>query len=160
MRACSSQTVEYALRARGHLASLGGVAATAAIANATQFPGTATCPRSPSTWSAPPGAVNRGRRGGSSLRPAAGISILDIVNAVDPIHRAEYCPSTTRCIVRLCAAPVPRRCTQAQIEHFPKVTLGSVLETSEKPGCCQTLFSVSIPPKDGAVPMTHGGGRT
>lgn len=145
-----SQTVEYALRAMSHLASLGGSAATsAAIAHATRVPHGYLSKVMRDLVCADLVRSTRGRRGGFVLaRPAAGISILDIVNAVDPIHRVEHCPLDNPMHVRLCALHQCLDDALAQIERtFRKVTLGSVLETSEKQGCCQTLFSVSIPPK-------------
>jgi Rrf2 family protein len=89
-----SQTTEYALRVVVYLASLVDRPATIAqIAAATQ---------------APPGYLakvlrhlaiaqlvrsQRGLHGGSVLaRPAGSITVLDVVQAVDPIHRISSCP--------------------------------------------------------------------
>lgn len=89
-----SQTAEYALRAvvwlGGHCDSALG---TAEIARATRVPAgylakvLQSLNRAGLVLSAP------GRNGGVRLaRPPAEISVLDVVNAIDPIKRIRRCP--------------------------------------------------------------------
>src|SRR5215470_10759104 len=89
-----SQTTEYALRLVVHLASKDGTPAT--IAELTRVT------RIPSGYLAKvlrqlalAGLIHsqRGPHGGSVLaRPAGEISILDVVQAVDPLRRITVCP--------------------------------------------------------------------
>jgi Rrf2 family transcriptional regulator, nitric oxide-sensitive transcriptional repressor len=89
-----SQTSEYALRAVVCLAERHGrLVKTQEIAEATQVP--ANYLSKVLLLLARAGFVNseRGIYGGHELkRPPAKLSILDIVNAVDPIQRIHACP--------------------------------------------------------------------
>ncbi|MBL9123675.1 MAG: Rrf2 family transcriptional regulator [Planctomycetaceae bacterium] len=89
-----SQTVEYALRAVVHLASHPGAAQTTdQIASATRVP---RAYLSKVLQSLTRGGIvhsQRGIGGGMSLaRPADALTILEVVNSVDPIQRIKNCP--------------------------------------------------------------------
>lgn len=89
-----SNTAEYALRAIVHLATNQGRASTAAdISKATKVPQSYL---SKVLLDLVTGGIvlsQRGPNGGFSLaRDPEVISVLDVVNAVDPIRRIEVCP--------------------------------------------------------------------
>jgi Rrf2 family transcriptional regulator, nitric oxide-sensitive transcriptional repressor len=89
-----SQTTEYALRVIAYVAGLEGEPATTKqIAAATQVPEgyLAKVVRSLNRE----GLLNsqRGLHGGSVLaRPAAQITVYDVINAIDPLPRITTCP--------------------------------------------------------------------
>jgi len=89
-----SQTAEYALRAIVHLAKVPDEThITSAIAEATKVPGGYLAKVMQTLVKAGFVDSRRGLRGGFTLkRPAAEISILDIVNTVDPLQRIRSCP--------------------------------------------------------------------
>jgi Rrf2 family transcriptional regulator, nitric oxide-sensitive transcriptional repressor len=88
-----SQTIEYALRAMSSLASLPGTAATSeSIAAATRIPQAYLSKVMRDLVRADLVKSFRGPRGGFVLaRDAGAITLLDIVNAVDPIRRSATC---------------------------------------------------------------------
>src|SRR5687768_4140543 len=89
-----SQTSEYALRVVVYLASLGGAPATIAqIAAASRIPAGYLAKVLLSLSRAGMVKTQRGLHGGSVLaRPAAQISVYDVIQAVDPIKRITSCP--------------------------------------------------------------------
>jgi Rrf2 family nitric oxide-sensitive transcriptional repressor len=89
-----SQTTEYALRIAVYLAALGGEPATIAqLAEITKTPQGYLAKVLRSLSRADIVKSQRGLHGGSVLaRPADQISILDVINAVDPIKRITTCP--------------------------------------------------------------------
>ncbi len=89
-----SQTADYALRAIVHLAKDPGKPhITRAIAETTKVPGDYLSKVMQTLVKAGFVTSRRGARGGFTLsRPADEITILDIVNAVDPIQRIRSCP--------------------------------------------------------------------
>ena len=89
-----SQTVEYALRAMMHLASLDGKPVTSdRIALQTGVPPGYLSKVMRDLVRAELVLSFRGPGGGFVLsRPAAEISMLDVVTAVDPIRRIHQCP--------------------------------------------------------------------
>jgi Rrf2 family transcriptional regulator, nitric oxide-sensitive transcriptional repressor len=89
-----SQTVEYALRATVHLASKTPLARTTdQIAEATRVPRAYLSKVLQSLGRAKLVHAKRGLGGGMTLtRPAAKITILEVVNAVEPIQRIRTCP--------------------------------------------------------------------
>jgi Rrf2 family protein len=89
-----SQTVEYALRAMMHLASLDGKPVTSdRIALQTGVPPGYLSKVMRDLVRAGQVVSFRGPGGGFVLgRPAAEISMLDVVSAVDPIRRIRQCP--------------------------------------------------------------------
>lgn len=88
-----SQTVEYALRTVLHLASVGRSCTTAEIATATQVPRAYLSKVIQSLAAAGIVASHRGAGGGVVLvRAATDLTILEVVNAVEPIQRIHTCP--------------------------------------------------------------------
>jgi Rrf2 family protein len=88
-----SQTAEYALRAMVYLADQSDPKTTQAISSATQIP-TGYLAKVMQNLSRS-GLVNaqRGLHGGFTLAgPAAKTTILQVINAVDPIRRFHECP--------------------------------------------------------------------
>ncbi|MEZ6121908.1 MAG: Rrf2 family transcriptional regulator [Planctomycetaceae bacterium] len=101
-----SQTVEYALRAVIHLAQYAPKARkTQDIAKATQVPAAYLTKVLQNLGAHGIVRLQRGVGGGVSLdRSPDQITILDIVNAVDPIQRITTCPlQLSNHGVRLCA---------------------------------------------------------
>lgn len=131
-----SQSVEYALRAAVWLAeNEGQPQTTQEIADATRVPPAYLSKILQSLGRA--GLVHglRGVGGGFELtRPCAGIPILDIVNAVDPIERIHRCPlDLASHRARLC--PLHRKLDDAiaAIESsFGSTALADVLGTGTK----------------------------
>lgn len=109
-----SQTVEYALRAVAHLASVAPTGQTTdQIAKVTMVP---RAYLSKVLQALVRGGVvysQRGVGGGMTLaRPASELTILDVVNAVDPIQRIHVCPlGRVEHAVQLC--PLHRRLDNA-----------------------------------------------
>jgi Rrf2 family protein len=88
-----SQTIEYALRAAVWLADNAEGQTTQQIAEATKVPASYLSKVLQSLRRA--GLVNgqRGQGGGFTLAmPAEKISVLDVINAVEPIERIRVCP--------------------------------------------------------------------
>ena len=109
-----SATLEYALRAVTFLASHPGEGLTAQrIASGTQVPDDYLSKVLQQLVRGGVLTSQRGRNGGFQLcRPAAEISMLAVVNAVEPIARIEKCPLSLRGHgVRLC--PLHRRLDHA-----------------------------------------------
>ena len=89
-----SQTVEYALRAVVHLASHSPAARTTdQIAEATLVPRAYLSKVLQSLIRAGLVQSQRGLGGGMALaRPASDLTILEVVNAVEPLARIRTCP--------------------------------------------------------------------
>jgi Rrf2 family protein len=137
-----SQTVEYALRAVAHLAyEAPNPRTTEQVAEATRVP--------PAYLSKVLQALSRGGivksqrgvGGGISLaRPAEELTILEVVNAVEPIQRIQSCPLGLKSHgVRLC--PLHRRIDDAlaTVEAaFARTTLAEILaEPTHSPPLCE-----------------------
>jgi Rrf2 family nitric oxide-sensitive transcriptional repressor len=143
-----SQTIEYALRAMIHLAALPPEksANSETIAQHTKVPKGYLSKVLRDLVVANLVHSQRGPNGGFELaKPAAEISILDVVNAVDPIDRIRKCPLGNPAHVNLC--PLHRRLDDAlaMIEReFKRTTLAEVLETSTVAGQCRTLSMPTI----------------
>jgi Rrf2 family protein len=126
-----SQTVEYALRAVVHLAYLAPEACTtAALAEVTQVPPAYLVKVLQALVKAGIVTSQRGIGGGVSLaRDVHKLTILDIVNAVDPIPRIRSCPLDLATHgTKLC--PLHRRldAALAQVEQaFRNTSLAEVL---------------------------------
>jgi Rrf2 family protein len=137
-----SQTVEYALRAVVHLAHEAPAARTTAqIADATQVPRDYLAKILQGLAKKGIVTTQRGVGGGVSLaRVPAQLTILDVVNAVEPIQRIVTCPLGLKTHgVRLC--PLHRRVDDAlaMVEKaFGGSTLAEVLaEPSESVPLCE-----------------------
>jgi Rrf2 family protein len=88
-----SQTAEYALRAIVYLADQGAARTTAQIAKTTQVPAGYLAKVMQSLSRAGLVKSQRGLNGGFVLaRDPSQLSILAVVNAVDPIQRFAECP--------------------------------------------------------------------
>ena len=126
-----SQTVEYALRAMVYLADQAPDAATTeAIATATRVPKPYLSKVLQGLSRAGLVQTQRGIGGGVSLlQPPEKLTILDVVNAVEPIQRIRHCPlGLTAHGVRLC--PLHKRMDQALAlveQAFRSTTLAEVL---------------------------------
>lgn len=89
-----SQTAEYALRAAVHIAARPGERQTTRdIADAMDIPADYLSKVMQALVRAGVVTALRGKSGGFLLaRPARETSVLDVVNAVDPIRRIQSCP--------------------------------------------------------------------
>jgi Rrf2 family protein len=129
-----SQTTEYALRACVWLAeNETSPQTTHDIARATQVPAGYLSKVLQALGRAGLVHGSRGKNGGFELvKPASELTILEIVNAVDPIRRIRSCPLSLRSHqAHLC--PLHRRLDQAlqSIElSFRSVTLAGLLQES------------------------------
>lgn len=137
-----SQTVEYALRAVAFLAAAPSEARTTAqIARATRVPPAYLSKVLQSLGRASIVSSQRGLRGGFSLAKDPGeLTILEVVNAVDPIQRIRSCPLKLASHgVRLC--PLHRRLDDAMAaveDAFARSTLAEVLaEPTESVPLCE-----------------------
>ncbi|MBI3837186.1 MAG: Rrf2 family transcriptional regulator [Planctomycetia bacterium] len=126
-----SQTVEYALRAVVHLASRPSSARTTdQIAEATRVPRAYLSKVLQSLSRAGLVHSQRGIGGGMTLtRSAAELTILEVVNAVEPMQRIRTCPlGLTAHGVHLC--PLHNRLDNALAmveEAFRHTTLAEIL---------------------------------
>ncbi|MBI3864240.1 MAG: Rrf2 family transcriptional regulator [Planctomycetia bacterium] len=126
-----SQTVEYALRAVVHLASEAPAARTTdQVAKATRVPRAYLSKVLQSLGRAGLVRSQRGIGGGMTLtKSPADLTILEVVNAVEPIQRIRTCPlGLSAHGVHLC--PLHRRLDNALAlfeEAFRKTTLAEVL---------------------------------
>ena len=144
-----SQTVEYALRAMVHLASLppDNAVTSEVIADRTKVPKGYLSKILRDLVVAEMVVSQRGPSGGFTLaRPSSKISILDVVNAVDPIDRIKKCPLGNPAHVQLC--PLHRRLDDAMAmveREFARTTLAEVLETNVKAGgACRSLAGITV----------------
>ncbi len=143
-----SQTVEYALRATVHLAMNNDrPQKTNQIANATQVP-TAYLAKVLRELNRH-GLVHsqRGLGGGISLaKSPEEMTILEVVNAVDPVTRIKTCPLQLRSHgIQLCALHRRMDNALAMVESaFAETTLAEILEESNErlPLCDVRLDSV------------------
>lgn len=125
-----TQSVEYALRAVVYLAREGEPRTTAQAAEATQVPAAYLSKVLQGLSRAGIVRSQRGIGGGMTLvPPPEELTILDVVNAVDPLQRIETCPlGLPEHGVRLCA--LHRRLDNAMKsveEAFRQSTLADVL---------------------------------
>lgn len=137
-----SQTVEYALRAVVHLADRAPAARTTdQIAEATRVPKAYLSKVLQSLVRAKIVQSQRGLGGGIALaKDPADLTILEVVNAVEPIVRIRQCPlGLTGHGVRLC--PLHRRLDNAlaMVETaFGSTTLAELLtEPTRSPPLCE-----------------------
>ena len=127
-----SQTVEYALRAVVYLAMHSPEAqTTAAIAEATKVPTAYLAKVLQGLRAKDIVKLQRGLRGGVSLaREPDQITILDVVNAVDPVQRITHCPLDLKAHgVKLCALHFRMDQALQSMEHaFRSTTLAELLQ--------------------------------
>lgn len=136
-----SQTTEYALRAMVHLADQADESLTTPqIAAATQVPVGYLAKVLGSLGKAGLVRSQRGLHGGFIIAlPASEITVLDVINAVDPIQRITTCPLGLKAHgKRLC--PLHKRLdnAMAQVETaFANSTLADLLAdpSPSKPLC-------------------------
>ncbi|MCX6599917.1 MAG: Rrf2 family transcriptional regulator [Acidobacteria bacterium] len=122
-----SQTVEYALRAAVALASDSTAAQRVVdLAPATQVPPDYLAKVMNQLVRAQLVRAQRGRNGGYTLtRPPENISLLEVVNAVDPLRRITHCPLNLRAHAgRLCG--LHRKLDNA-LQHMEEALAGSTL---------------------------------
>jgi Rrf2 family protein len=126
-----TDTVEYALRAAVYLATRPGEAVTTGeVADRTQVPAAYLAKILQGLAKAGIVKAQRGVGGGVSLaKPASELTILEVVNAVEPIQRIKTCPLKLSAHgTRLC--PLHKRLDAAleQVElAFAGTTLAEVL---------------------------------
>lgn len=143
-----SQTIEYALRAMVHLAAVeSDVSLTSEIiAERTKVPKGYLSKILRDLVVADLVSSLRGPNGGFTLaRPSKDISVLDVINAVDPITRIKKCPLGNPAHVNLC--PLHKRLDDAiaMIEReFKRTSLAEVLESNAKIGTCKTLVMPTV----------------
>ena len=135
-----SQTVEYALRGVVHLADRAPAAQTTEqIAAVTQVPRAYLSKVLQSLVRAGIVRSQRGTGGGMKLaRDPTALTLLDVVDAVDPLPRITSCPLGLEAHgVHLC--PLHRRMDEAMSrveEAFRRTTLAEILsEPGESPLC-------------------------
>jgi Rrf2 family protein len=146
-----SQTVEYALRAVVFLAQPGpATRPTEAIARATRVPAAYLAKVLQSLSQARIVQSQRGPGGGVRLaRPPAELTILEVVNAVDPVQRIRECPLGLAAHgVRLCPLHARMDRAMAQVEQaFAQTTLAEILAD---PNPSVPLCAFPIPAAEGA----------
>lgn len=139
-----SQTVEYALQAMSSLGSPDGEATTSeTIARATRVPQRYLSKVMRELVRAELVKSFRGPHGGFVLaRDAQSITLLDIVNAVDPIRRISGCRLEDSTQPRLCPL---HQCLDDALAHmeqrFRSTTLASVLSAMHSTRSCRALFA-------------------
>lgn len=134
-----SQTVEYALRAMMHLARLDGAPVNCqTIAAETRVPQGYLSKVMRDLVVAGLVASFRGPNGGFILaKPPEGITILDVVNAVDPIMRIHKCPMGNPQHTSLCSLHQRLDDALAKIERtFRDATLAEMLADDGTEGRC------------------------
>jgi Rrf2 family protein len=145
-----SQTAEYALRAMVYLAMEDASCRGQDIAEVTKVPFGYLNKIMQQLGRAKLVNSQRGLGGGFSLsKSAKKISILDVVNAVDPIERIRSCPLGIESHgFNLC--PLHRQLSEATLaveSAFAKVSLDDLVEESKSPLCS----SVPMTPRKGCT---------
>ncbi len=139
-----SKTVEYALRAMMHLASVpaGRSASSSAVASATHVPQGYLSKVLRDLVVAGLVDSQRGPHGGFCLaRAPLDISILDVINAVDPIPRIDRCPLGNPDHAALC--PLHQRLDDAFAAfeaEFRGLSLQHILDAGTARGRCAGML--------------------
>jgi Rrf2 family transcriptional regulator, nitric oxide-sensitive transcriptional repressor len=142
-----SQTVEYALRAMVVLANAPDNPQTAqSIAATAKLPIDYLFKVMQSLGKAGLVSAQRGKHGGFMLaRDPVSLTILDVVNAVDPIRRIDSCPLNLKSHeMRLCALHRHLDSALALVEHaFSSTSLADLLNSSDpiRP-LCESMVQV------------------
>ncbi|MCC6678741.1 MAG: Rrf2 family transcriptional regulator [Phycisphaerales bacterium] len=134
-----SQTAEYALRAMIHLASRAGAPTTSeVIAATTQVPAGYLSKILRGLVVARLIRSQRGPNGGFTLAlPVTSVTVLDIVNAVDPIRRIDGCPLGGPHHPRLCALHSRLDNALERIEsELRSATLAAIIDEQSAGGRC------------------------
>jgi Rrf2 family protein len=144
-----SQTIEYALRAMVHLASAPQDASlnSETLAQRTKVPKGYLSKIMRDLVVAELVNSQRGPNGGFTLgRLATKISILDIVDAVDPLQRITKCPLGNPLHVKLCPLHSRLDNALAMIQNeFRNTSLAEVLETNTRAGAqCGALVTPTV----------------
>jgi Rrf2 family protein len=150
-----SQTSEYALRVVVFLASLNGTPATIAqIATTTRIPAGYLAKVLLSLSRGGLVRTQRGLHGGSVLaREATNISVLDVIQAVDPIKRITTCPlGLSSHGVNLC--PLHRRLDQAIESVESAFRKSTIAELVAEPTSSKPLVDIPTRPASGLVPLS------
>jgi len=143
-----SLTVEYAFRAIVTLASRNGLAATAKdIATVTQSPANYVSKVMQTLVEGKLVTARRGPNGGFQLaRPPEQITLLDVVNAVDPIQRVRTCPlNLPEHSKKLCPLHQVLDDTLANIET--SLAAHSIAQLMTQPPAAITPFQLTISAK-------------
>ena len=135
-----SQTAEYALRAMVYLADQAGQPRTTAqIAEYTQVPASYLAKVMQGLSRARLVTSQRGLNGGFHLnRPPEQLTVLEIVNAVDPIRRFHECPLGLPSHTQLCPLHDRLDSAAAMVEKsFADTTVAQLLDVPRprKPLC-------------------------
>jgi Rrf2 family transcriptional regulator, nitric oxide-sensitive transcriptional repressor len=145
-----SQTVEYALRAAVYLASAPGPRTVEAVSEATRVPAPYLAKVVRELVRAGLLRSQRGAGGGVSLaKDPASMTILEVVNAVDPIKRIKTCPlGLPSHGTLLCPLHARVDAALASVEEaFGKTTLAEVLaEPSSSIPLCDVRLDLGRPP--------------
>jgi Rrf2 family transcriptional regulator, nitric oxide-sensitive transcriptional repressor len=143
-----SQTIEYALRAMVYLAGLETDAAAncETIAAHTKVPQDYLSKLLRDLVLAELLYSQRGPNGGFTLaRQVSEITMLDVVNAVDPIKRIHACPLGNPQHVNLC--PLHRKLDNALAiieENLGSTTLDEILQSNRQSRMCQAMNTIQI----------------
>jgi Rrf2 family protein len=137
-----SQTAEYALRAVVALGTAAGRPLTVnKLADRTRVPESYLSKVLQSLGRAGLVEARRGLNGGYTLiRPLDQVTVLDVINAVDPIKRITRCPLRISAHRQLC--PLHRRLDAAIAlveSHFGATTIAELLEED---GSCRPLCEI------------------
>lgn len=130
-----SQTAEYALRAVVHLSMAEGALTTQDIASSTKVPAGYLAKVLQSLARMGILSSQRGLRGGFRMaREPAEVTVLDVINAVDPIRRITTCPLGLAAHgTRLCALHSRLDDATAHIEAtFGGTTISDLLADDSK----------------------------
>jgi Rrf2 family protein len=135
-----SSTTEYALRAAVHLATESkGLRSSQSIAEVTKVPAGYLSKILKDLADAGIVTSQRGPNGGFSLaRPADAITVLEVVNAVDPIERIHKCPLNLPAHAD-CLCPLHKKLDDAIAlieEAFGSSTLADMVDTGKGPKAC------------------------
>ncbi|MBX3404066.1 MAG: Rrf2 family transcriptional regulator [Phycisphaeraceae bacterium] len=144
-----SQTAEYALRAMTCLGSrTGAPSTTEAIAQQARIPAGYLAKVMRDLVVAHLVTSQRGPNGGFLLAlPAERISVLDIVNAVDPVQRIRTCPAGNPQHLGLCSLHARLDEAMAIIEAALRATtLAQVVAEQRDERVCERLRKVPPPP--------------
>ena len=145
-----SQTAEYALRAIVFLGNENGEARTTSqISEATQAPASYLSKVMHRLCREGIAGSQRGLHGGFTIKkPLTDLTILDVVNAVDPIQRIRECPLGNKAHgVNLCPLHRAMDATLEQAEEtFRNITVDSLLEKPGRGSRCRFPTSPPLKP--------------